>query len=99
MDLKQKKYKYNHFRYDAALLPLERMQAIVNGQTVDSAFHLFREPPLITFAKERKQVTTIERKVLQTPISKTNQNLLIEDYLLERSTFQEKRHRFYKDYK
>ena len=38
----------------------------------------------MTFAKDRKQVTTIDIKLLQSPISKTDANLLIDDYLLER---------------
>lgn len=72
------------FKYDSALLPFERTTAYINGQYTDSAIHLFREPPLISFAKERKQVTTIPLKVLQSPINKTAANLQIEDYLIER---------------
>ncbi len=71
-------------RYDGSLLPLERGQAFVKGQLVDGALHLLREPPLYTFAKLRKQITGFDRKLLQSPISKTEGNLLIEDYLLTR---------------
>lgn len=77
-------YNYPRFEYDGALLPIERMSAIVNGQLTDAAIHIFREPPLSTFARGRKQITTIEVKLLQSPISKTDANLLIDDYLLER---------------
>jgi len=77
-------YKYNKFVYDGSLLPLERGTAIVNGQISESAIHIFREPPIITFAKQRKQITTIDVKLLQSPISKTDINLLIDDYLIER---------------
>lgn len=80
----QSGYKYPHFKLDASLLPLERIQLIVNGQVSDLAIKLYREPPMISFAKERKQITTLEPKLLQVPISKTNQNLLIQDYLIER---------------
>lgn len=75
---------YPHFRYDASLLPMERITATVNGQTTEAAIKLLREPPMITFAKERRQITTIPVKLLQSPNSQTNGNLLIEDYLLER---------------
>lgn len=71
-------------RYDGSLLPLERGQAFVKGQLIDGALHLLREPPLYTFAKLRKQITSFDRKLLQSPISKTEGNLLIEDYLLTR---------------
>lgn len=78
------KYRYDKFVYDASLLPMERISAIINGQTVDSAIHLFREPPLISFARDRKQITTISRRLLESPLSKTDANLLIDDYLIER---------------
>ena len=76
--------KYAKFVYDASLLPMERISAVVNGQTIDSAVHLFREPPLVTFAKDRKQVTTVSRQLLASPISKTDAHLQIDDYLIER---------------
>ena len=77
-------YKYPRFKYDGPLLPIERATAIINGQIADAAIHIFREPPVMTFAKQRRQITTITVKALQSPISKTNGNLLIDDYLLER---------------
>lgn len=76
-------YKYPVVTYDSALLPMERIKATVNGNTVESAVHLFREPPLISFARGRKQITQIKRQLLTTPLSWTNQNLALEDYLLE----------------
>lgn len=76
-------YKYKHFKYDGALLPMERVQAIVNGQTAEAAIHIFREPPMVSFARERKQITTVSLKLLDTPISKTNANIELEDYLIE----------------
>lgn len=78
------KGKYPHFKYDGSLLPIERITAIVNGQISESAIHVFREPPLMTFAKERQQVTTIDVALLQSPISKTDANLRIDDYLIDR---------------
>lgn len=76
-------YKYPQFRYHGNLLPMEFITASMNGQTVDGAIHIFREPPLISFARERKQITTIKRQLLTTPLNKTNENLMLEDYLLE----------------
>ena len=79
--------KYPSFVYDASLLPMERVSAIANGQTVNSAIHLFREPPLIKFAKDRNQVTTINRQLLMSPVSKTDANLQIDDYLIEEISY------------
>lgn len=72
------------FVYNGVLLPWESIDAVVNGQRADGVIHLFREPPLVSFAKERKQVTTVSRKLLASPISKTDAHLLIDDYLIER---------------
>lgn len=83
-EVEKLKYKYKKFKYDGALLPMERMTATIKGQLSDAAIHIFREPPLMTFAKERNQITTFDVKLLQSPVSKTDGNLAIEDYLLER---------------
>ena len=77
-------YKYDKFVYSASLLPMERVDGVINGKVVESAIHLFREPPLISFARGREQITTIERRLLETPVNKTDQTLMIEDYLIER---------------
>ena len=77
-------YKYPRFVYEGTLLPMERGAVIVNGQLADAAIHIFREPPLITFARKRMQITTVELKLLQSPVSKTDANLQIDDYLIER---------------
>ena len=78
------RYNYPRFKYEDYLLPVARATAIVNGKLADAAIQLEKEPPIITFAKGRKQITTVTVKVLQSPISKTNANLLIDDYLIER---------------
>jgi hypothetical protein len=78
------KYKnYPKFIYDGSLLPFERVSAYINDKYTDSAIHLFREPPLMTFASERNQITTIKLELLETPLSKTEGNLKLEDYLIE----------------
>ena len=76
--------KRTHFRYDGSFLPFERVEAYINNSFCEAAIHPLREPPIISFSRERKQITTIPRKVLESPISKTEANLRIEDYLLER---------------
>ena len=75
-------YKYP---YNGALLPWESVEkrTRINGQLVDGAIHLLRKPPLIEFAEKRKQITTIARKLLESPINKTEENLSIDDYLIE----------------
>ena len=74
---------YPPFKYDADLLPFERLEVYINNQPT-TAIHLFREPPLIAFARGRKQITTISRQLLMPPLSKTSENLSIQDYLIDR---------------
>ena len=71
-------------KYDASLLPCERISGFVNGQLTEGLIHIFREPPVMSFAKERRQITTIKPALLQSPISKTSENIQIEDYLINR---------------
>ena len=77
-------YNYPKFHYEGELLQFEKVTAEIDGQPIESAIHLFREPPLVTFARDRKQITTVKNAVLESPVSKTEQNLQIDDYLIER---------------
>lgn len=70
------------FIYDGSLFPFERVTTIENGQATDFAIRLLRESPLITFARERNQITTVSRKLLQTPVNKNDSTIAIEDYLI-----------------
>lgn len=70
--------------YEGYLLPIERIKVYVGEMLTDGAVHLLREPPLTTFARERGQITTIKLQLLESPVSKTETNLSIDDYLLDR---------------
>ena len=78
-------YNYPPVVIDGPLLPLfRRHDCVINGQVVPEAFAPVCDPPLVDFARARKQIIQVDRKLLETPISKTDKNLQIEDYLLER---------------
>lgn len=81
-----KVYNYPRFVYDGSLLPMERISNVnINGKTTEVAIHILREPPMISFAKNHgNQLTAVPIKLLQSPISKTDNNLQIEEYLIER---------------
>lgn len=78
------KQNYKAYFYDGSLLPFERETVYINNTWTEAAIHLFREPPLLTFARERGQITEVPVKVLKSPVNKTEANLRIEDYLLQR---------------
>ena len=80
-----KVYNYPHFKYEGNLLPIEMLSNVdIRGKITESAINIFREPPLLSFAKGRNQVTTVPVKLLQSPISKTESSLMLEDYLIYR---------------
>lgn len=74
---------YAVFKYNASLLPSEMASAYIDGNLVESV-HLFREPPLIAFAKERNQITAFRTDLLGAPISNTETGAAIKIYLLKR---------------
>lgn len=92
----EKGLDYPPLDYDSALLPFERIKAVVYGKEV-TAIHLFREPPLITFARERKQITSFKKQLLQVPINDTEENLRIQDYLLTTISAMKKKKALYFD--
>lgn len=84
-DIETKKYpKRLSAKYTGILLPVEIGELYdIRGSLTEAGIHVLREPPLMTFAKRRGQVTTISLKLLQSPVSKTEANLKIDDYLIE----------------
>lgn len=78
-------YEYPSFvDYNSSLLPAERWTGFINGGRTETAIHLFREPPMMTWARERRQITTISLQLLQAPLSKTPRNLALQDHLIWR---------------
>ena len=77
-------YNYPKFRKEDRLLHFKRVSRIVNGKTTDAVIQILEEPVLMTFARQRKQISAIPIKVLQTPARRTNNYYQIEDYLLWR---------------
>lgn len=73
-----------HQVYDAPLLPCERVRGYINGQLVNGLVHLLREPPAMSFAKARNQITSVTPEQLQLPLNKTNTNLQLQHYLIDR---------------
>lgn len=74
---------YPLFRYDAPLLPFERLSAYINGRLCKSAIRLYREPPLVSFAKQRRQVTTLSSQIFEVPLNHTDSELELENFLID----------------
>lgn len=88
--LKQKGNKYPYLKYDGSVLPFERLEeGLINGRetTFIKVLIDYEELPLIWIAKAKKQVTTISRSLLASPLSQTETNLAIEDYLISQISY------------
>jgi len=75
---------YSEFVYDGALLPFDRITGKINGVDADNLIYVRGEPPLFSFARQRKQITTIKRQCLEIPLDQSESNLQIADYLIDR---------------
>ncbi len=75
---------YPHFTYHGAIAPLEFVVGEFKGGQSEAVVHLFREPPLHTFARQRKQITAFPVALLTAPVSKTEKTLNLYEYLIDR---------------
>lgn len=73
---------YQRFEYSGSLLPIERVSCFINGKLVDQAIHFFREPPLFSYARLRGQLTTVPRKLLVSPLHRSERNSRLNLYLI-----------------
>lgn len=76
-------YGFDSFKYKGHLLPAEKITASING-TVVECLHILRTPPLYDYANRKKQVGRVSIKLLNTPISKTEETATLQGYLLRR---------------
>ena len=76
--------KYERIKATFPLLATETCTAYARGQIVESAIKIIDSPKLFAFAENRQQVTRLPLNVLDSPVSKTDDNLLLSDYLLTR---------------
>jgi len=70
--------------YYGQLLMADRMKIVeLNGEVVE-AIHVYRKPILYEYAEMKNQVARIDLSLLDTPLNKTNEVLILQDYLLRR---------------
>jgi len=87
IDAKQEAAAYKHHvtEYDGAIIAAERLKnAKLNGQLVEGCIHLFREPILLSLSAGKNQIGRLDIKLLNTPINKTPDVILLQNYLMDR---------------
>lgn len=76
--------KYDKVKTDFYLLPTTIIEGYKNHHVIDDAIHILELPKLFIFSKNRKQITKAPIELLESPISQTEANLQLEDYLFRR---------------
>lgn len=76
-------YGYAEAVYSGNLLSAEKVSVIMGGHKV-VAYKLLIEPLLYRYAKTCKQVTAVDIKLLDTPVKKTNDIIVLQGYLLRK---------------
>lgn len=74
------KMGWTSFKYDAPILPAERVTANINGVEVP-CIHPFRIPPFYAYSSTKKQIGRIPISLLKTPIKKNSEVIALQSYL------------------
>ncbi|NCA93212.1 hypothetical protein EOM82_08265 [bacterium] len=78
-----KAYGIESLKYDSSLIVGERVTATLNGTTTES-LHLFRAPVLYQYANGKNQIGRIDINLLNTPINKSEDIIVLQGYLFRR---------------
>ena len=77
--------RYERIKGSFYLLATEyKAGCTANGHIVEDAIHVIKYPDLFAFSKKRRQITKIPAALLESPLSQSEANLQLEDYLLRR---------------
>ena len=70
-------------KYDSNLLNAKRLTVSANGQTVE-AIKMLDTPILYDYAERRNQIGRFDVKLLDSPVNKTEENIVLDGYLRRR---------------
>lgn len=76
-------YGFNEFSYEGALIYAEKMIGTINGVSTE-VYHLLREPVFYTCANKKNQIQRLDIKLLDSPVSKNEENIILQGYLYRR---------------
>ena len=85
-------YPNQELVYDGNVISFDRVTHSFSGCLSEAAIRILSEPPLIKFARDRKQITTINVALLNTPVNQNELSLSIEDYLIQRISHAKRGH-------
>ncbi len=76
-------YGFDEFSYEGALLFAEKLTATLNNN-ISEAYHLLKEPVFYSYAHGKKQVKQSDIKLLDSPVSKNEETIVLQGYLYRR---------------
>lgn len=81
-----KAYGADHYGvYESTIISAERVKDVrLNGTVVSECLHLFRTPALYDYASKRNQIGRLSIKLLNSPINKRKETIILQGYLFRR---------------
>jgi len=81
-----KAFGYKKFKYFGSLLYIKRIEGVkINGNEVVDCIQVIQSPALYEYAKRKKQIISVDIKMLNIPrFSNTSENIELKEYLLRR---------------
>lgn len=76
-------YGFDSFKYRGNLLYAEMAIASINNNVID-ALHVIKEPALYTYANKTNKIGRVEMKLLDTPLNKNEETIVLQGYLYRR---------------
>lgn len=76
-------FGFDSFIYNGNLIAAETVTATLNGNVVECV-HLLRTPPLYDYANRKGQIGRADIRLLNSPLSKTEETSVLQGYLLRR---------------
>lgn len=73
----------NKLEVEGYLLPVEAIAITMNNGTKVKGYGLIKRPVLLAYAKETKQIHTVSNEVLNVPVNKTENVIIMRDYLIQ----------------
>lgn len=78
-----KAYGFDEFSYEGVLLFAEKLTATLNNN-ISEAYHLLKEPVFYTCANKKNQIDRLNIKLLNSPVSKNEETIVLQGYLYRR---------------
>lgn len=78
-----KAFGIDMFKYEGPAINAEKITASMNGTTTET-LHILKEPTLYTYAARKNQIGRIDIGLLNSPVNKTEEIIVLQGYLYRR---------------